>query len=162
MKEYPGQQTSGATGRKGANTSRRQRNWPIAKGHPVRQLCNISSVRFSHSLVSDSLRPHGLQHTRPSCPSPAPGVHSNSRPLSQWCHPTLSYPTINQDLSKRMGEPPGKKIEIKYYLRASVMAQWLRICLAMQGTLVWSPAQKDPTCLEATKPLSHNYWAWGS
>ena len=41
------------------------------------------------------------------------------------------------------------------------MAQWLRICLATEGTLVRSPAQEDPTCLEATKPLSHNYRAWG-
>ena len=43
----------------------------------------IQSVHFSHSVVSDSLRPHGLQHTRPPCPSPTPGVHSNSCPLSQ-------------------------------------------------------------------------------
>ena len=43
----------------------------------------IQSVHFSHSVVSDSLRPHGLQHTRPPCPTPTPGVHSNSCPLSQ-------------------------------------------------------------------------------
>ena len=51
---------------------------------------SICSVQFSCSIVSDSLRPHGLQHTRPPCPSPTPGVHSNSCPLSQWCHPTIS------------------------------------------------------------------------
>ena len=50
----------------------------------------ISSVQFSRSVVSDSLRPHELQHTRPPCPSPTPGVHSNSRPSSQWCHPAIS------------------------------------------------------------------------
>ena len=44
---------------------------------------DISSVQFSHSVVSDSLRPHGLQHARPPCPSPTPGVHPNSCPLSQ-------------------------------------------------------------------------------
>ena len=49
----------------------------------------ISSVQFSHSVVSDSLRPHELQHTRPPCPSPTPGVHSDSRPSSQWCHPSI-------------------------------------------------------------------------
>ena len=43
----------------------------------------VSSVQFSCSVMSDSLRPHELQHTRPPCPSPTPGVHSNSRPLSQ-------------------------------------------------------------------------------
>ena len=45
---------------------------------------------FSHSVVSDSLWPHGLQHTRIPCPSLAPGVCSNSCPLSWWCHPTNS------------------------------------------------------------------------
>ena len=46
-------------------------------------------VQFSRSVVSDSLRLHGPQHTRPPCPSPTPGVHSNSCPLSWWCHPTM-------------------------------------------------------------------------
>ena len=50
----------------------------------------INWVQFSHSFVSDSLWPHELQHTRPPCPSPTPGVYSNSCPLSQWCHPTIS------------------------------------------------------------------------
>ena len=50
----------------------------------------ISSVQFSRSVVSYSLWPHGLQHARPPCPSPTPRVYSNSCPLSQWCHPTIS------------------------------------------------------------------------
>ena len=49
-----------------------------------------SSVQFSHSVVSDSLQPHGLQQARLPCSSPTPGVYSNSCPLSQWCHPTIS------------------------------------------------------------------------
>ena len=48
------------------------------------------SVQFSHSVVSDSLQPHELQHARPPCPSPAPGVHPNPCPLSRWYHPTIS------------------------------------------------------------------------
>ena len=48
------------------------------------------SVQFSRSVVSDSLWPHESQHARPPCPSPPPGVHSNSCPLSQWCHPAIS------------------------------------------------------------------------
>ena len=48
------------------------------------------SVQFSCSVVSDSLRPHELQHARPPCLSPTPGVHWDSRPLSQWCHPAIS------------------------------------------------------------------------
>ena len=48
------------------------------------------SVQFSHPVISDSLWPHGLQHARPSCPSPTPRVYSNSCPLRWWCHPTIS------------------------------------------------------------------------
>ena len=55
---------------------------------------NISSVQFNHSVMSDSLQPHGLQHTRPPCPSPTPGVYSNSCPLSRWCHPIISSSVI--------------------------------------------------------------------
>ena len=50
----------------------------------------LSSVQFSHSVMSDSLRPHGLQHTRPPCPSPTPEVYSNSCLLSRWCHPVIA------------------------------------------------------------------------
>ena len=53
-----------------------------------------SSVRFSHSVVSDSLRPHESQHARPPCPSPTPGAYSNSCPSSQWCHPTISASVV--------------------------------------------------------------------
>ena len=49
----------------------------------------FSSVQFSHSVMSDSLRPHESQHARPPCLSPAPGVYSNSCPLSRWCHPAI-------------------------------------------------------------------------
>ena len=49
-----------------------------------------SSVQFSRSVVSDSLPLHKLQHVRPPCPSPIPGVHANSCPLSRWCHPAIS------------------------------------------------------------------------
>ena len=52
------------------------------------------TVQFSRSVVSDSLQAHELQHTRPHCPSPTPGVHSNPCPLSHWCHPTNSSSVI--------------------------------------------------------------------
>ena len=54
----------------------------------------FSIVLLSHSVMSDSLWPHGLQHARPPCPSPTPGVYSNSRPLSRRCHPTISSSVI--------------------------------------------------------------------
>ena len=50
----------------------------------------FSSVQLRRSVVSDCLQPHGLQHARLPCPSPTPGAYSNSCPLSQWCHPTIS------------------------------------------------------------------------
>ena len=54
----------------------------------------FSSVQFSCSVVSDFLRPHKSQHTRPPCPSPTPGVHSNSCPPSRWCHPAISSSVV--------------------------------------------------------------------
>ena len=61
------------------------------------QYCKViqfSSVQFSHSVVFDFLRPHGLQHARPPCPSPILRVYSDSCPLSQWCHPAISSSVI--------------------------------------------------------------------
>ena len=55
---------------------------------------HINLVQFSCSVVSDSLQPHGLKHARPPCPPPTPGVYSNSCPLSQWCHTTISSSVV--------------------------------------------------------------------
>ena len=55
----------------------------------------FSSVQFSCSVMSNSLWPHGLQHSRLPCPSPTPGVYSNSCPLSWWCHPTISSSVVS-------------------------------------------------------------------
>ena len=57
-------------------------------------MVQFSSVQLSCSVVSDSLPPYGLQHVRPPCPSPTPGVYSNSCALSRWCHPTISSSVI--------------------------------------------------------------------
>ena len=57
--------------------------------------CNCRcSVQFNHSVMSNSLQPHGLQHTRPPCPSSTPGVYSNSRSSSWWCHSAISSSVI--------------------------------------------------------------------
>ena len=58
--------------------------------HQLPTAYESSSVQFSHSVMSDSLQPHELQHARLPCPSPTPGVYSNSCPSSQWCHPAIS------------------------------------------------------------------------
>ena len=64
--------------------------FPHSKTHT-----SISSVQFSHSVMSDSLWPHGLQHARPACPSPTSRVYLDSCPLSQWCHPNISSSVLS-------------------------------------------------------------------
>ena len=54
----------------------------------------VCLVQFSRSVVSDSLRPHELQHAKPPCPSPTPGVYSNSCPSRRWCHPAISFSVV--------------------------------------------------------------------
>ena len=67
-----------------------QLSWSTEVGTEVQ----LSSVQFSRSVVSDSLRLHELQHARPPCPSPTSGVHSNARPSSWWCHPAISSSVV--------------------------------------------------------------------
>ena len=79
-----------------------RRGWPspvLAGGFftfepPGKLLLWFSSIQFSHSVMSNSLRPHESQHARPPCPSPTPEAYSNSCPLSRWCHPTTSSSVI--------------------------------------------------------------------
>ena len=67
-----------------------QITWPTSW-----EICvQVSSVQFSCSVMSDSLRPHESQHARPPCPSPSPRVHSDSCPSSQWCHPAISSSVV--------------------------------------------------------------------
>ena len=75
----------------------RMLNHPPINRHCHKQVINFfifSSVQFSRSVVSDSLRPPEPQHARPPCPSPTPGVHPNPFSLSQWCHPTISSSVV--------------------------------------------------------------------
>ena len=74
---------------KGQSTAGKVPPW---KGKLVLLIFNLTWC-FS-LVVSDSLQPHGLQHARPPCPSPTPGVYSNSCPLSLWCHPTISSSVV--------------------------------------------------------------------
>ena len=66
----------------------------VVLGKGRKRLIPFLSVQFSRSVVSDCLRPHESQHARPPCPSPAPGIYSNSCPSSRWCHPTTSSSVI--------------------------------------------------------------------
>ena len=60
----------------------------------INQSLTALSVQFSHSVVSNSMRPHESQHARPPCPSPTPRVYSNPCPSSRWCHPTISSSVV--------------------------------------------------------------------
>ena len=73
----------------GPNPDLLTRSWRKGPGHIASR-----SVQFSHSVISDPLWHHGLQYARPPCPSPTTGLCSNSRPSSQWCHPTISSSVI--------------------------------------------------------------------
>ena len=64
------------------------------EGHFIMLKEAVYQVQFSCSVVSNSVQPHESQHARPPCPSPAPGVHSDSRPSSQWCHPAISSSVV--------------------------------------------------------------------
>ena len=73
-----------------------RKRWDDLREKHLRHMHSVqfSSVQFSHSVVSDSLWPHESQHARPPCPSSTPGVHPDSRPSSQWCHPAISSSVI--------------------------------------------------------------------
>ena len=71
-------------------------HWFLQISHhwTIKDVPSVQFSQFSHSVMSASLRPHELQHARHPCPSPTPEACSNSSPLSQWCHPTISSSLI--------------------------------------------------------------------
>ena len=103
--------------------------------------CSLNLL-FSRSLVSDSLRPHGLQHASPLCPSPTPRVYPNSCPLSQWCHPTISFSVI---LFSCLQSFPASGCFSMNWLFTSVakvmelQLQWIFMVDFLLYWLVWSP-----------------------
>ena len=143
-------------------------------------------VQFSCSVVSDSLWPHELQHARPLCPSPTPGVHPNSCPLSRWCHPAISssvvpFSSYPQSLPASESIPTsqffpwgGQSIEVsalasvlpKNTQDRSPLVDWLDL-LAVQGTLKSllqhhsSKASIHRHSAFFTVQLSHPYMATG-
>ena len=86
-----------------------------SSSHILTWLLERSSVQFSHSVVSDSLQPHGLQHTRLPCPSPIPRGCSNSSPSSQWCHPTISSSIIPFSSCLQSFPAPGSFLVSKFF-----------------------------------------------
>ena len=81
----------------------------------------ISSIPFSRSVVSDSLWPHESQHARPPCPSPTPGVCSNSCPLSWWCPPTISSSVIPFSSCFQSFPAPGSFLRSQFFTSEDVI-----------------------------------------
>ena len=79
----------------------------------------FSPVQFSCSVLSDSLRPHGQQHARPPCPSPTPGVYSDSGPLSQWCHPAISSSVVPFSSCLQSFPAPGSFLMSQFFTLVS-------------------------------------------
>ena len=139
------------------------------------------SVQFSHSVVSDSLWPHEPQHARPPCPSPTPGVHSDSRPPSQWCHPAISssvvpFSSCPQFLPASESFPMSQLFAWGYYIIPNttllchhyfvysvlhytfLVAQTIKSLSAMQETWVQSQGWDDP--LEENMATPSSILAW--
>ena len=81
----------------------------------IEHSCVCINVQFSHSVMSDSLQPHGLQHARPPCSSPTPRVYSNSCPSSQWCHPTISSSVVPFSSSLQSFPASGSFLMSQYF-----------------------------------------------
>ena len=117
--------------------------------------CSNFQFQFSHSVMSDSLQHHGLQHARPPYPSPTPRVHPNPWPLSQWCHPTISSSVVPFSACLQSFPASGSfsddsvlpirwpkywrfcfsvSLSNEYSVRISFRMDWLDL-LAVQGTL---------------------------
>ena len=101
--------------------------------------------QFSRSVVSNSLRPHGLQHARPPCPSPAPGVYSDSSPSSRWCHPTISSPVI--PFSHLQSFPASGSFQMSQFLASGG-----------QSIRVTASASVLPMNIQAWSPLGWTGW----
>ena len=107
----------------------------------------FSSVQFSRSVVSDSLQLHELQHARPPCPSPTPGVYPNSCPLSRWCYPTISssvvpfsscpqsFPASGSFQMSQLFESGGQSIRVNEHPGLISFRMDVLDLLAVQGTL---------------------------
>ena len=129
------------------------KEWTIATQQHRWALKALSSVQLSCSVVSGSLWPHGLQHTRLPCPSPTPGACSNSCPLSQRCHPTISSSVIpfsrafslsqHQGLFKWVGSlhQVPKVLELQLQHQSF---QWIFRTDFLEDWLLWSP--RSPRC----------------
>ena len=125
-----------------------------------------SSVQLSRSVASDSLRPHESQHSRPPCPSPTPGIYSNSCPSSQWCHPAISssvipfsscpHPSQHQGFFQRVNSSHqiAKVLEFKLQHQSF---QWTPRTGLLQDGLVGSPCSPRDSQTSSPTPQFKNH-----
>ena len=119
------------------------------------RLFQFSSVQFSRSVVSHSSRPHELHHARPPCPSPTPGVHSDSCPSSQWCHPAISSSIVPfSSCLREITSDRSRECVISMVLslynknlkwRTSVIA-WLQL------SFIWQAKKIHPQDMKVSRP----------
>ena len=124
------------------------------------KILTTTLLLFSHSVMSDSLWPHGLQHARLPCPSPSPRIGSNSCPLSQWCHPTISssvvpfcsclqsFPTSGSFPMSQLFASSGQSIGAS---ASASVPQWIFRVDLLEDLLVWLFAVQ-----ETLKSLQHH------
>ena len=106
-----------------------------------KMLPNYISYQFSsvHSVMSDSLWPHRLQHARPSCPSPTPGVHTNSCPSCRWCHPTISSSVV--PFSRPQSFPASGSFPMSQFFTSGGQSIWVSASTSVLAMNIqdWSP-----------------------
>ena len=126
----------------------------------------FSSVQISCSVVSDSLQPHGLQHARLPCLTPNPGAYSNSCPLSQWCHPTISssvipfsclqsFPASGSFQMSQFFASGGQSIGVS--ASASVLPMYIKDWFPLEATTVY--LKYRPTCMPRDLHQERS-WLW--
>ena len=114
----------------------------------------FSSVQFSHSVVSNSLWPHGLQHVRPPCPLPTPRVYPNSCPLSWWCHPSSSSSFVPFSSCLQSFPSSGS-----FSVQSVLCIRWSRYCVGSPVRHYW---QNGGTVLSPLSSFrSHGSWDEG-
>ena len=113
----------------------------MANKHENRLNITNYSVQFSCSVVSDSLRPYELQHARPPCPSPTPGVHPNSCPSSQWCHPAISSSVVPFSCPQSL--PASGSIPMSQLFSWGGQSIWVSALASVlpMNTQDWSPSE---------------------
>ena len=115
----------------------------------------LLSVQFSPSVMSNTLLPHGLQDVRPASPSPTPRAHSNSCPLSQWCHPTISSSVVPFS-SCHQSLPASGSFQMSQFFTSGgpsvgASASVLPMTDLLEDWLVWSPCSPRD-CRESSTP----------